>query len=272
MLFRLKNSIPGKININVDLIEKTLKNMSIQNQSALREKSFYKKGEFWVGAILGIASIVLAILAMIQTNTISKQQSQIQGFDDLLTKQQTQITNLDKVISSLHDEVKLTNSQNKLIETELGVLISQLAINTKNQKDATAANIYHLYSTTVTLNWLAGNISSVDSAGMVATIKRAKELLEQELTNPFLVKTDSVFKYWFNAYQNTAMYHYIGTMVKIESTGNQVWMSEQETKAFNLKEFSTCLEILFNTVFKTIQYLRKTNPNLTISIIRVPKT
>lgn len=179
------------------------------NQNNIRsERPFYKKGDFYVSVILGIASILLSILALRQEKILSTQQEQIQGFDTLLKNSNIEIDTLGKAVSLLSQQLTVLHTQLQLNEEQQEITNKQdvYANDVNETKFRIAENNLKL------LIWEPTTFKLLTDWGQdnrTDFLKRVEIIIAGELNNPFLLRNDTLARQWDNTYAKISNYYFV---------------------------------------------------------------
>src|SRR5262245_48856496 len=124
----------------VNQITNTLEELK-KGINALRpkQKKFYQQFEFWIGLV----SVILGIASIVQAIVISDQAQRIKDFDSLLRKQDTQIGNQQTLIKKQEGQIEQLSLLAAQSNSQLGATMSQLKISSQSQAQANA-NLQYL--------------------------------------------------------------------------------------------------------------------------------
>ncbi len=169
---------------------------------------FYKKGEFYVSALLAIAAIIIGLAALRQDRELSNQAQQIDGFKQLLRNSESQKDTLNKALNVLSNQLKVLSNQLKLNEEE------QIQSNQDNEyKRAnyeasfrSSAQNLKLYSFMSMVNPLTEHIRDWEPERRDSYVLNISEILKQELANPFLLQNPKLAKEWNDVYIKSRTY------------------------------------------------------------------
>jgi hypothetical protein len=156
------------------------------------KEELYKKPDF----IISILGLALAIVAIGQTYVISKQQQEIKGFGELLKNSKDQTDKLTKAVS--------------ILTREITILDQQLLISANNNRYAEIANRNRLFGTCKKVSTMLTRSKTLflyrnDTAFLrkkLSALDTLLKLFDEELSNPFLNKNDSLSLYWFSSREN----------------------------------------------------------------------
>jgi hypothetical protein len=182
---------------------------ALKNLRSNNEKPFYKKGDFIISLIFGIATILLSIIAMVQTKTLSNQQKQIKGFDSLLANSKKQTDTLNKAITILSGQLSILASQLKLNEEQLKLLNLQAGYTSDVNETKFRLAEYNLRLLIWSPNPKFPLLIDWDSASRKEFLSSVEKIIKNELDNPFLIKSPPLAKQWNEAYGKISNYYFI---------------------------------------------------------------
>lgn len=150
---------------------------------------------------VGIASVMLAFVAIIQTYLISKNATTIKGFQDLLLKHDTLLRTNDSILrvekgqgGSLEKLLEKNNSIDSLISEQYKDLIQFRKIErlaNYNKLSAAVADISDLM-----MNYSQLFRKSFNNDEALSFAQALNGVLYNQVDNPFLLANDSAFIHW----------------------------------------------------------------------------
>lgn len=156
--------------------------------------------------VLGALAYYMACLAMRQTDQISKQNQKIQGFDTLLNFSKGQFDKLSGTVTTLNKQLNILNRQLALNE-------NAQKIANRNAKFNAVSSEYKFRVAEQKLKVLVW--SPVDHSHKVSEwypqqredfVNKARNILESELNNPYLLANPKIATDWINAYDSVEMF------------------------------------------------------------------
>jgi hypothetical protein len=258
-------------------IPSTIKFRHFEGEPATNMKWFQRLDTY-----IGFASVLLSIVAILQTCTISKQNATINDFDKLLKNQQDQLSLQQSQVSQLQDLVKKNVEQifieshiSEQTETELKILNDQLGISAHLQKAenlqlhySEMTNVNRLYNALFTLlNIVLQSGSLEDSIAQRNFAQNARAILEGQFGNNFLLRNDNLNTSWLNGYDqaSTFLNFHTENTEYYNGKGEKYYPDSTEKRKMMTRQYRMVYERVSQALTKGMSYIRKTNPNLSFS-------
>lgn len=169
------------------------------------EKPWYKKPET-------ILSVILSIVAILQTYYISQQQQRIEGFDLLLKNSNAQTEKLIGIVDGIKTNNEQTalvlqslDDQLKYVQSSSNVIAQQSYAQDKKDFQELLRSYSYLSST-----GFIAEMARVDKefgTGRQQTIGSLYNTLNNEINNQFLVNNESIKGQWQKLYREVKTYH-----------------------------------------------------------------
>jgi len=219
--------------------------------------------------------VILAIIGLLMTWYLSRQQQNINGFDTLLRTSKMQVDTLTEL--------------NKILSKQLVILDSQLIINQSGQKEANinsanlrkadklkfqiavgslASTITNCYTDSNYFFSLINNVSLRQTKNDVKPnwaqktknefVEEAKTILKNEFNNSFLLSNGSLAREWKAAYDTLSHYAFLSKYLPIQkyTLPDTINPSEPAIRKYNEK-FDREWWVCFTGVIELIQHCVK---------------